>query len=340
MVLAFAAAPKAAVVVSAEVVRRGSVLLIKVLGAAAGGGFPQWNCNAATSRAAWSGVAGPGISGVTPCTQSSLAVSADGERWILLNASPDIRQQIAATAALHPRADGALRNSPIQAVVLTNADVDHVAGLLSLRERHPLTIYGSPRVLEVLAANSIFNVLHPDYVSRQPLNLGQPNVISHRGLDLGVTIEPFSVPGKIALYLEDAAAGPGLGTRDGDTIGLKITGTATGRAFYYLPACAAVDADLQARLAGAVLVFFDGTLFTDDELVRQSLSDKTGARMGHLSMSGPGGSMAAFADLNVKRRIFIHINTSNPAWIAGTPERRQVEAAGWEIALDGMEVEL
>ncbi len=310
-------------------------MLIKILGAAAGGGFPQWNCNAATSRAAWSNAAG-----VKPCTQSSLAISADGDRWILLNASPDIRQQIAATQALHPRAKGTLRNSPIQAVVLTNADVDHVAGLLSLRERHPLTIYGSSRVLDVLAANSIFNVLHPDHVTRRPLVLGEPNAIAHHGRYLGITVEPFGVPGKIALYLEDAAAGPGLGTREGDTIGLKVTATATGHAFYYLPACAAVDAGLRQRLRGSSLVFFDGTLFTDDELVKQGLSDKTGARMGHISMAGPDGAMAAFADLDVARRIFIHINTSNPAWIEGSPERREIEAAGWEIACDGMEVRL
>jgi pyrroloquinoline quinone biosynthesis protein B len=310
-------------------------VFIKVLGAAAGGGFPQWNCNAATSRAAWSG-----RPDATARTQSSIAVSADGVRWVLLNASPDIRQQIAATPALRPRADGPLRNSPIQAIVLTNADVDHVAGLLSLRERHPLTIFGTARVLDVLAANSIFNVLHPDSVTRLPLANNKPTGLTHRGSDLGIKIEPFAVPGKIALYLEDAAAGPGLGTREGDTIGLKVSETATGRAFYYLPACATVDAALRQRLGGAALVFFDGTLFTDDELVRQRLSDKTGQRMGHISMSTPDGSMAALADVEIARRVFIHINTSNPALIDGSPERRQVEQAGWEIAYDGMEVRL
>jgi pyrroloquinoline quinone biosynthesis protein B len=315
-------------------------VLIKVLGAAAGGGFPQWNCNAPTSRAAWGAIRDGSASRCVPCTQSSLAVSADGERWILLNASPDIRQQIAATPELHPLTAGALRNSPIRAVVLTNADVDHVAGLLSLRERHPLSIYGSPRVLEVLAANSIFNVLHPDHVVRRALRFGEPNEIAHDGAPLGVSVEPFAVPGKIALYLEDASAGPDLGTRDGDTIGLKVTATATGRAFYYLPACAAVDGALRQRLEGCDLVFFDGTLFTDDELIRQGLSDKTGARMGHISMSGPGGSVAAFADLGVVRRVFIHVNTSNPAWLEGSAERRAIESAGWEIARDGMEVRL
>jgi pyrroloquinoline quinone biosynthesis protein B len=310
-------------------------VLIRVLGAAAGGGFPQWNCNAATSRAAWSGSPRAAVR-----TQSSIAVSADGVRWVLLNASPDIRQQIAAAPALQPQVCGPLRNSPIQAVVLTNADVDHVAGLLSLRERHPLTIFGTLRVLDVLAANSIFNVLHPDSVTRLPLAIGQPSALAHRGSELGIAVEPFAVPGKIALYLEDAAAGPGLGTRDGDTIGLKVSATDTGKAFYYLPACAKVDAALRQRLSGSSLVFFDGTLFADDELVRQGLSDKTGQRMGHISMSGPAGSMAALADVKMARRVFIHINTSNPALIDGSPERRQVEQGGWEIAYDGMEVRL
>jgi pyrroloquinoline quinone biosynthesis protein B len=308
---------------------------IKVLGSGAGGGFPQWNCNAPTSRAAWAGEAR-----AAPRTQSSLAVSADGEDWVLLNASPDIRQQIAATKALQPRPDGPLRHSPIAAVILTNADVDHIAGLLSLRERQPLTLYGTERVLDVLAANSIFNVLSPDHVKRVGLAIGKTTAITNQGRELGLGIEAFAVPGKIALYLEDASAGQGLGTRAGDTVGLKVTATVSGRSFYYLPACAAMDAALRQRLQGAALVFFDGTLFTDDELVRQGLSDKTGRRMGHMSMSGADGTVAAFADLDVARRIFIHINTSNPVLIDDSTERRDIERAGWEIARDDMEVEL
>jgi pyrroloquinoline quinone biosynthesis protein B len=311
------------------------IVIIKVLGSAAGGGFPQWNCNATSSRAAWDGTAG-----AQPRTQSSIAVSCDGEAWVLLNASPDIREQIAATPALQPRATGVLRNSPIRAIVLTNADVDHVAGLLSLRERQPLTLYGTNRVLRVLAANSIFNVLHPDCVTRRPLTLSQTTSIQHRGADLGIAVETFPVPGKIALYLEDHTAGPNLGTSEGDTIGLKVSETATGRAFYYLPACAHVDEPLRRRLQRAALVFFDGTLFTDDELVRQGMSDKTGRRMGHISMAGAEGSLAAFADLDVGRRIFIHINTSNPALIEGSDERHTIEQAGWEVAFDGMEIKL
>ncbi len=310
-------------------------MLIKVLGSAAGGGFPQWNCNAPTSRAAWAGK-----DGALPRTQSSLAVSSDGVGWILLNASPDLRQQIATNRELQPFAGGALRNSPIKAVVLTNADVDHVAGLLSLRERQPLTVYAAERVLGVLAANSIFNVLDSAYVTRKPLAIGEPTALHHGSLDLGLTVEPFAVPGKIALYLEDPTQGVDLGTREGDTIGLKIVEPASGCSFFYIPACATVDAALARRIRGASLVFFDGTLFADDELVTQGLSDKTGQRMGHISMSGAGGSMAALAPLDIERRVYIHINTSNPALIAGSPEQTLIKAAGWEIAHDGMEVRL
>ncbi len=306
---------------------------IKVLGSAAGGGFPQWNCNAPTSREAWLGH-------TSRRTQSSLAVSCDGAQWVILNASPDIRQQIAATPALHPRANGPLRNSPIRAVVVTNADVDHVAGLLSLRERQPLTLYANARVLDVLASNSIFNVLSPDCVARVALAMGEARPLEHQGVGLGLTVESFPVPGKVALYLEDASQGKALGTREGDTVGLKVSESASGQAFYYIPACAAVDAPLRQRLQGASLVLFDGTLYTDDELVAQGLSDKTGQRMGHISMSGPDGSLAAFADLGVDRRIYVHINTSNPALLEDTDERRAVERAGWEIAADGMEIVL
>ena len=309
-------------------------MLIRVLGSAAGGGFPQWNCNGRMSRAAWSGAAG-----VSRRMQSSLAVSADGRRWVLINASPDIRQQILDAPFLHPRPDDGLRNSPIRAVVLTNADVDAVAGLLTLRERQPFTIFAAARVLDVLAANSIFNVLDPGYVDRRPLALREPLQLADHGHDLGLTIEAFPVPGKIALYLERPDAAGGLGTETGDTIGLHIR-AADGASFFYVPACARLDDALARRLAGAALLFFDGTLYTDDELIRQDLLDKTGQRMGHMSMSGTDGSIAALSSLDVKRRVYIHINNSNPVLATQSDEHRAVRAAGWEVAYDGMEIEL
>jgi pyrroloquinoline quinone biosynthesis protein B len=144
------------------------------------------------------------------------------------------------------------------------------------------------------------------------------------------------VPGKIPLYLEDEAAGVDLGTKEGDTLGLKVIESATGKHFFFVPGCAKLDDDLRALLKGAALVFFDGTLYTNDEMIKQGLLNKTGDRMGHMNMSGPSGTIAAFADLGVKRKVFIHINNSNPALRDDGPERKAVEAAGWEVSYDGM----
>lgn len=302
-------------------------MFVRVLGAGAGGGYPQWNCNGAVSRAAWDGTPG-----APRRTQSSLAVSADGVDWVLLNASPDIREQIAATPALQPRANGPARNNPIAAVVLTNGDVDHVAGLLSLRERHRFSLHASLRVLDVLAQNPIFRVLDPHYVTRHPLPLGAPVSIA------GLKVEAFPVHGKVALWLEDLNA-PGFGTQDGDTIGLRLSDE-RGASLIYVPGCAKIDDTLRARINGADALFLDGTLFTDDEMIRAGLSEKSGARMGHISMSGADGAMAALEGTRVARRVFIHINCTNPALIEGTLERCAVQAAGWEIAFDGMEMSL
>jgi pyrroloquinoline quinone biosynthesis protein B len=314
---------------------RRNIMLIKVLGASAGGGFPQWNCNgpmSASARARKPGFAAR--------TQSSLAVSADGKRWVLLNCSPDLREQLAQNPELWPDPNGPLRNSPIRAVIVTNADVDHIIGLINLREGTPFTIYGSDRVLKTINANSVFNVCNPEIVPRLPLPLDQEIRIEDHGDDLGLSIEAFAVTGKIALFLEDGADTKSFGSREGDTIGLKVTETSSGRYFYYVPGCADVDPPLAERLQGAPLIFFDGTLYTDDEMIRQGLLNKTGARMGHISISGSNGSIAAFKDLNVKRKIYVHINNSNPVLDDNSPERKVVEKAGWEVGFDGMEIRI
>lgn len=308
---------------------------IRILGAAAGGGFPQWNCNGRNSAAARAGK--PGF---LPRTQCSLAVSANESDWVLFNASPDLRQQINETPALGARADGPLRNSPIKAVVVTGADVDFIAGLLNLREQQPFSIYGSSRVLETLSANSIFNVLDPSVVARHTLGFDQPTKIEGGGRDTGVLVEAFPVPGKIALYLESTRADENYGSREGDAIGLKVTDAGSGKHFFFVPGCATVDTELADRLRGAPLVFFDGTLYSDDEMIRQGLMQKTGQRMGHISISGPEGSIAAFEPLDVSRKIYVHINNSNPVLDDNSPERRATEAAGWEVGYDGMEIEL
>lgn len=314
------------------------MLQVLVLGAAAGGGFPQWNSNNEASQRARRG-----DPLARPSTQSSVAVSADGENWVLLNASPDLRQQINDNHQMHPR--GGVRHSPIRAVVLTNGDVDHVAGLLTLRESHPLAVYATRRVLSVLESNTIFNVLNPKFVDRRRLRLGETfEPATKEGAGLGLTVTPFAIPGKVALYLEDEKAGNGnFGTVEEDTIALRIENLANGgarRRFLYVPACAAPSAALQAEMEGADLMLFDGTLWQDEEMRIQGAGIKTGRRMGHMSLSGPEGTLATFAGSPVARKVFIHINNTNPILLSDSAERAAVEAAGWEVAYDGMEITL
>lgn len=309
---------------------------IRVLGAAAGGGFPQWNCNHPNSRRARAG------NPDTPSrTQSSIAVSDDGTRWFLFNASPDLRQQIAENPVLQPSAQAPLRYSPITGAILTNADVDHVAGLLNLRESQPLSLYATPRVLGVLEANTIFNVLNPAFVERRSLALDKPvALVDAAGDAAGLEITPFAVPGKVALWLEDEAKGPDFGSVDEDTIALHVRSTSSDASFHYMPACAAITDAVRERVRGTPLLFFDGTLWVDDEMVRDGVGVKTGKRMGHTSISGEGGSLHGLDGLDIGRRIFIHLNTTNPVLSADTPERRAVEDAGWEVSYDGMEIDL
>src|SRR5712671_487430 len=267
-----------------------------VLGAAGGGGFPQWNCRCGVCRLAWDG-----DPRVARSTQASLAVTTDERHFILLNASPDLREQIASTPALQPQAG--LRGSPIAAVVLTGAEIDQTAGLLALRERHAFAIHASAETLRTVAANPMFNVLAPDLVARRACAIGSPIRLSD---DLHA--ELFTVPGKIPLYLEGDA-----------------------------PELAAVTPALIARLSRADVVLFDGTLWVDDEMIASGTGAKTGRRMGHMPIDGEGGSLAALAGLP-GRRIYIHINNTNPIRVMGSPERRKVEAAGWEIAADGLKI--
>lgn len=294
---------------------------IVVLGSGAGGGFPQWNCLCPVCQLAWAG-----DKRVKPRTQSSLAISSDGEKWLLLNASPDLRQQIIATKQLHPR--GASRQTPIAGVFVTNGDVDHLTGLLTLREQQAFTLYGSKLTL-ALTSTSVFGVLNKELVTSVPVQLE-----TKVDTGLGLSITPFAVPGKVPLWLEGEQVK--IGTEDESTVGLEILEGA--KRFYYIPGCAEVTAKIQERIKGADLLFFDGTTYTDDEMVKLGLSHKTAWRMGHVSMSGENGSVARLADLGIGRKIFVHINNTNPILIEDSPERLKVEKAGWDVSFDGMEV--
>jgi pyrroloquinoline quinone biosynthesis protein B len=301
-----------------------------ILGAAAGGGFPQWNCNCDVCRLAWAG-----DPRVKPRTQASIAVTTapDGSPsftdspLVLVNASPDLRQQIIATPALQPRG---LRMSPVAAVVLTGAEVDQTAGLLTLRERGAFALYGTAATLSTLAANSIFSVLAPDVVPRKAVDPGAPF-----GLPGGIEAELFLVPGKAPLYLE--GDNPQLETETDVNVGIELR--ANGARLVFIPGAARLTPAMASRLAAADVVLFDGTLFSDDEMIAAGAGMKTGRRMGHMPVSGPDGTLAALAGLG-RRRILIHINNTNPILIEGSPQRRAVEAAGFEVAEDGMRIEL
>jgi pyrroloquinoline quinone biosynthesis protein B len=301
-----------------------------ILGAAAGGGFPQWNCNCDVCRLAWAG-----DPRVKLRTQASLAVTAGpngtsssaGAPFVLINASPDLRQQIIATPALQPRG---LRMSPIAAVVLTGGEVDQTAGLLTLRERGPFGLYGTDGTLSTIAANSIFSVLAADVVPRHAIRPG-----AAFGLPGGIEAELFLVPGKAPLYLE--GDNPELEAETDANVGIELR--AQGARLVFIPGAAKLTDSIAARLADADVVLFDGTLFSDDEMIAAGAGAKTGRRMGHMPVGGPDGTLAALAGL-ARRRILIHINNTNPILIEGSPQRRAVEAAGFEVAEDGMRIEL
>ncbi len=248
---------------------------------------------------------------------------------MLFNASPDLRQQILANPALHP-AEG-LRHSPIAAVFLTNGDVDHVAGLLSLRENQPFTLYATQATLDQVAPGTMFDVLNPAAVRRVPVTLGETV-----DAGLGFAVTPFAVPGKVPLYRETEQVA--LGTETEATVGVEIAGG--GKRILYVPGCAAVTPALLARLQGCDLLLFDGTTFTDDEMPALGLSPKTAARMGHLPIGGDGGSLRALAPVQAGAKVYIHVNNTNPVLVDGSAERGWIEAAGWQVARDGMEFAL
>jgi len=243
-----------------------------------------------------------------------------------VGASPDLRDQILRTPALHPL--NGQRNSPIAGVVLVGADVDALTGLLVLRERQRLDVFAPRPILDLLAANQIFDVLDPALVRRIEIAPLEPMPCGG-----GLTLTLLPMPGKIPLYRENRAAAQ---PEAGPTFAALLQ--ASGRSIIVAPACAEIAEEVRARLRADV-VFFDGTLFTDDEMIAAGMGEKTGRRMGHVPISGPGGTLERLADLPA-RRIFLHINNTNPILLAGSPERAAVEAAGFEVAYDGMEVRL
>lgn len=291
-----------------------------VLGSAAGGGFPQWNCRCPVCELAWTG-----DPRVKPRTQASLAISSGHGKWTLINASPDLRQQIQATPALQPRG---LRGSPIEAVVLTGGEIDQIAGLLSLREMSPFTLYATGETQAAVDANAMFGAMR--MMSRQVIALGRPFELSG-----GLVAELFEVPGKPPLYLE--GDNPELTSEGEGNTGIEVR--ADGKRLVFVPGAAAVTPAMRERFMRADVLLFDGTLYTDEEMQCCGAGEKTGRRMGHMPIAGVEGSLAALRGLDA-RRIFIHVNNTNPILVAQSSERGAIEAEDWEIAEDGMEIAL
>ena len=306
-------------------------MFIRVLGSAAGGGFPQWNCGCPNCR----GLRERTVRAQAR-TQECVAVSADGAAWLLLNCSPEIRQQIEGFPGLHPRGP---RDSPIAAILVTNGDLDHCLGLLSLRESHPLVIYATEPVRRgFVEDNVLYRTLErfPGQVTWRTLKLGGDEaIVGPDGRPTGLAVTPLAVPGKPPIHLEHRAPPAAE-----DNIAVRVREQATGRVLAYCSAAAAVTDDMRRALDGADAVFFDGTFWSSDELPALGLGTKRAEEMAHLPVGGPGGSLARLAGLRARRRVYIHINNTNPMLRDDSAERAQVDAAGWEIAGDGMEVRL
>jgi pyrroloquinoline quinone biosynthesis protein B len=292
-----------------------------VLGSAAGGAFPQWNCRCPVCALAWAG-----DKRVRARTQAGIAVSAGDGRWTLVNASPDLAAQIRATPALHPK--NGLRGSPIDAVVLTGAEIDQIAGLLSLRESTAFTLYATPASHAAVASNAMFGAM--SLMKRRAVNPGERFMLAG-----GIEAMTFMVPGKLPLYLEGQE--PELDAESPANVGIELQ--RDGARLVFVPGAASVTDAMRERFARADVVLFDGTLFTDDEMIRSGTGEKTGRRMGHMPIDGKGGSLEMLNGFDA-RRIYIHVNNTNPILIDGSKEKEKVEAAGWNVAEDGMEIAL
>ena len=296
---------------------------VRVLGAAAGGGFPQWNCGCPQCRAV--------RDGSRPCrsrTQSSVAVSADYRQWFLLNASPDIRVQIESFPALHPRG---IRDSPLQAVLLTDAELDHTLGLLLLREAGDLEVYATAAAHETLSTGtSLLQTLNA--YARVEWRIVSTGI--EVALAGGLSYQAFNVPTN-----KRARFGTGEG-EEGVVVGYRITDGHTGRVLVYLPGAQELTASVLTHLEDCTCLLFDGTCWQDDELIRLGISGKTSRDMGHLPISGADGSLKQLAPLPIERKIYIHINNTNPILLEDAPERRIVEEHGLEVAADGLELEI
>ena len=294
---------------------------VHILGSAAGGGFPQWNCNCLNCAGLRTGSIR-----AKARTQCSVAVSVDGSRWSLLNASPDLRSQILSFPDLLPK--GGVRGSAIDAVLLSDAELDHITGLLSLREAQALRLYCTSQVFDwVLASNAVFGVLN----SHEKFRVTSVEDRTAETIGSGLGFEAHFVSGKVPTYVNTPPA-----NCDGAAVACKLIDRRTGSSLLYVPAIKQVDERFIAAAAACDCLLFDGSFWSDNEMEIRGIGTRTASAMGHLPISGPAGSLARLSDLKV-RKIYTHINNTNPILDEDSPERRAVETAGWEVAEDAMD---
>ncbi|HSC02060.1 MAG TPA: pyrroloquinoline quinone biosynthesis protein PqqB [Solirubrobacteraceae bacterium] len=296
---------------------------IRILGSAAGGGFPQWNCRCPTCEAARAGVR------ARPRMQSSLAIRGAEGPWFLVNASPDARQQLEAITDVH--LDG-VRTPPVAGVLLTDAEIDHTAGLLLMRESSvPIRVYGEAGVEGALRDGYPVLSMLERYCGLEWRTLEPEQAEALDGSSL--TVESFDTGGDAPRYLD----GSGV---ELEACGFVFRDNVGGGVVTYVPGMARLDDAVLARLAASDLVLADGTFWRDDELAQLGISARSAREMGHLPLSGPGGTLEALAQLERPRKALVHINNTNPILLEDSPERAEVVRAGVEVAYDGLEVEL
>lgn len=306
-------------------------MVIRLLGTAAGGGVPQWNCNCPVCREARTGGGH-----VQSRTQSSVAISADGRHWFLLNASPDIRAQIESFSSLQP-SNGTMRNSPIEAVLLTNADLDHTLGLLLLREGQKLRIHATAAVRQSLSEGiSLVSALESFCGAEwiEPPTKPQPLLLRDGSIS-GLAYEAIPLQGKLPRFVKSRAT-----TSTGNVVGYRITDNKTGGRLMFLPEVGQLDDKLLSILPECEALLFDGTFWSEDEMRERGTGTLSAADMGHLPISGASGSLNVLAKLRVKHKIYIHINNTNPILIEGSAENAAVNAAGCLVGRDGMEIKI
>lgn len=304
-------------------------MFIHVLGSGAGGGFPQWNCNCENCKGVREGTIK-----ATRRTQSSIAISANGTDWILFNASPDIKKQLDDFPAVQPARS--VRDTAITAIVITDAQIDHVTGMLTLREHiKPWEVYTTQAVYGDLTTGfPVFNIL------------SHFRGINHH--EIATDQKPFTIPTAegleftaVPLLSEAPPYSPHRGnTVPGDNIGMNIKDTRTGKSLFYAPGLGVAEDHVLDYMRNADCILVDGTVWTDDEMSNEGISDKRASEMGHLDQSSDGGIMSILNAMDKPRKILIHINNTNPILNEESPQRQILNKANIELAYDGMDIEL